>query len=124
MFKLIVGFGGIAVVLIAEWLLFRQPVTRRHLAAIQRRPLRRGSLTPQITNGLVRDLLMTLMVGHRRMFGVVDVVQKPEGGRGRKRTGPHLATDRPTNNEGALVFRGLLFARKTRVGRGGISGLA
>ena len=36
-----------------------------------------AKLTPQITNGLVRDLLMTLMFVIA-MFGLVDVVQKPK----------------------------------------------
>jgi len=71
-FKLIVGFGGILVVLVAEWFLFKEPVSR-DIAAIQG-VFSGAKLTPQITNGLVRDLLMTLMlvIG---LFGLVDVVQ-------------------------------------------------
>jgi MFS family permease len=74
-FKLVVGFGGIAVILIAEQLLFQQPLTR-DIAAIQ--GLFSGAkLAPQITNGLVRDLLMVMMlvVG---LFGVADLVSKPK----------------------------------------------
>ena len=71
-FKLIVGFGGILVVLVAEWFLFKEPVSR-DIAAIQG-VFSGAKLTPQITNGLVRDLLMTLMlvIG---LFGLVDVFQ-------------------------------------------------
>jgi MFS family permease len=71
-FKLVVGFGGIAVILIAEWLLFKEPVTR-DIAAIQG-VLSGAKLSPVITNGLVRDLLMSLMlvIG---IFGLIDVVQ-------------------------------------------------
>ncbi|HET9160316.1 MAG TPA: MFS transporter, partial [Caulobacteraceae bacterium] len=74
-FKLIVGFGGILVVLAAEWFLFKQPVTR-DVAAMQA-IFSGDKLNPQITNGLVRDLLMGLMlvIG---IFGLVDVAQKPK----------------------------------------------
>jgi MFS family permease len=74
-FKLIVGFGGILVVLVAEWFLFKQPVSR-DIAAIQG-VFSGAKLTPQITNGLVRDLLMILMlvIG---IFGLIDVVQAPK----------------------------------------------
>lgn len=73
--KLLVGFGGIVVILVAEWLLFKQPITR-DIAAIQG-IVGGAKLTPQITNGLVRDLLMVLMlvIG---LFGVADVVSKPK----------------------------------------------
>ena len=74
-FKLIVGFGGIAVILITEWLLFKEPLIR-DLSAIQQ-VISGAKLTPVITNGLVRDLLMSLMlvIG---IFGLIDVFQKPK----------------------------------------------
>jgi MFS family permease len=74
-FKLVVGFGGIAVILIAEQLLFQEPVTR-DIAALQG-VFGGEKLGPQIINGLVRDLLMALMlvVG---LFGIADLIAKPK----------------------------------------------
>lgn len=74
-FKLTVGFGGIIVVLFAEWLLFREPLTR-DIAAITG-VITGAPLTPQITNGLVRVLLMSLMlvIG---CFGLSDMMSKPK----------------------------------------------
>jgi MFS family permease len=73
--KLVVGFGGIAVILIAEQLLFGEPVTRdlRAISGI----LEGEPLSPMITNGLVRDLLMTLLAVVA-LSGVLDVIRKPK----------------------------------------------
>lgn len=74
-FKLVVGFGGIIVVLIAEQILFGEPV-KRDLAALSG-IFSGAALTPQITNGLVRDLLMALMAVVA-VFGVSDLIAKPK----------------------------------------------
>jgi len=76
-FKLVVGFGGIAIVLIAEGLIpgVGSP-GQKDLAAIQG-VMQGVELKPAIINGLVRDLLMTLMAVVAVM-GVMDVVAKPK----------------------------------------------
>jgi MFS family permease len=73
--KLVLGFGGIAVILIAEQLLFGEPLTR-DLHAIS--GIMAGEpLSPVITNGLVRDLLMALLA-LVAISGVVDALKKPK----------------------------------------------
>jgi MFS family permease len=78
-FKLLVGFGGIAVVILMEALLFGEPVTRDIKAigdalggALSSTD---ATLAKQTLNGLVRDLLMALMA-IVAIMGLGDVFKK------------------------------------------------
>lgn len=78
-FKLLVGFGGIVIVLVAEFLLFKEPLSRDLKAigsALQgAMSSTDAALAKQTLNGLIRDLLMTLMliIG---VMGLMDLGKK------------------------------------------------